>query len=177
MDCYLFGLVAPRNRLCFESFDVGVDCVDFALLVQQSFCQFFPLLLVLGLIFFVLFDHFFVLLDRDDVLLLEEVELSQQTGVVFFELANLGLELLVSESSRFDVFVHYPFYFYNLLHYFLHFNRPFNVNWLDLHLLLHLLCQLQFLSQRFYFFRELVNSSSALGVHLIHFISLLFGPQ
>lgn len=153
VDRYLLGLVASRKGFCFAFFDEGVDRVDFALLVQQTLCQFLSLLLVFDLIFFVLFDHFFVLFDGDDVLLLEEVELSQQAGVVFLEFADLGLELLVSESGRLDVFVHYTLYFYNLLHDFLHLNRSLNVNRFDLHLLLDLLSQLQFLSKRFYFLR------------------------
>ena len=177
MDCYLFGLVAPREGLCFAFFNEGVDGVNFALLVQKTLCQLLPLFLVLGLVFFVLFDHFFVLFDGDDVLLLEEVELSQQAGVVLFELADLCLEFLVSESGRFDVFVHYPLYFYNLFHDFLYLNRSFNVNWLDLYLFLDLFGQLQLLSKCFYFFREFVDGPSALGVHLIHLISLLFCPQ
>lgn len=177
VDCYLFRLVASRKRLCFAFFDEGVDRVDFTLLVQQTLCQLLSLLLVLGLIFLVLFYHLFVLFDGNDVLFLEKVEFSQQAGVVFFELTNLGLELLVSESCWFDVFVHYPLYFYNLLHDFLHLNRSLNVNWLDLHLPLDLLRQLQFLSKRFYFLRKLIDSPSALRMHLIHLISLLSGPQ
>lgn len=177
VDCYLFGLVASRKGFCFAFFDEGVDRVDFALLVQQALCQLLSLLLVLGLVFLVLFDHLFVLFDGDDVLLLEKVEFSQQARVVFFELTDLGLELLVSESGWFDVFVHYALYFYNFLHDFLHLNRSLNVNWLDLHFPLDLLCQLQFLSKRFYLLRKLIDGPSALGMHLIHLISLLSGPQ
>lgn len=177
VDCYLLWLVAAGKGLAFAFLDEGVDCVDFALLVLEALCQLFPLLLVLGLVFFVLLDHLLVFLDGNDVFLLEEVQLSQQARVVFFEFADLGFELFVSEGGRLDVFVNYALHFHDLLHNFLHFDGSFNVDRLNLHFFLDLLCQLQFLREHFYFLGKLVDGASALGMHLIHFIRLLLGPQ
>lgn len=91
MDGYLLWLVAPGYCFGLPTFDVGVDGVDFTLLVLDASCQLLPLSFVFDLVLLVLPEDLLVLLASDDPSLLDLMQLIQQTRVVLPCCSQLGL--------------------------------------------------------------------------------------
>ena len=177
MDSYFLGLVTPRSCLVSPSFDESVNGVDFPLLVEDALCQFLPLPLVLPLIFFVLLQNVIVLLRASDVPFFRNVQLVQQMCVFLLQFLKLSLELLVSESGRFDVLVHHLLNLNDLLHNFWNFNCSLKVNWFDSHLPLHSFGTLQLGSQCLSLKFKFGDATATARMGFCHFLCLLSGTQ
>ena len=99
--------------------------------------------------------------------------LFEKIAILYFEIVDLGLELLVSERGGFDVFVDYFLDLYDLLYDFLDLNWTLDVDWLHSHFLFDFASLLELLGETLYFLWKFGDGSSAFRVYFVDLFRLL----
>ncbi len=84
VDCFFLGLVSAGECLGPLSFDEGVNGVDFSLMIEDAFCQFFSFAFVLPFILLILLQNFIVFLGSNYVPFFREMEFVEEMGVFYF---------------------------------------------------------------------------------------------